>query len=91
MCIAYPGRVVAVDGSGATVDSEGRRLRAAILVIPDVRVGDWVTVAAGTIVDRLEPDDALEVIRLLRAAEAATDRTNRSSSPPPTLIDSRRS
>jgi hydrogenase assembly chaperone HypC/HupF len=70
MCISYPGRVVAVDEAGATVRTEGRLRRASTLVVPDIRAGDWVTVAAGTIVDRLDPADALEIERLLRAAQA---------------------
>lgn len=77
MCVAFPGRVIAVDTLGATVDTEGRERRASILLVPDVAIGDWVFVAAGTIVDRLDPEEAvmiratlLEAIAL-EAAEAS--------------------
>lgn len=77
MCVAFPGRVIAVDKLGATVDTEGRERRASILLVPDVAIGDWVFVAAGTIVDRLDPEEAvmiratlLEAIAL-EAAEAS--------------------
>ena len=62
MCIGFPGRVSAIDGLGATVDTEGRQRRASTLIMPGIAVGDWVLVAAGTIVDRLDPDEA-EMIR----------------------------
>jgi hydrogenase assembly chaperone HypC/HupF len=72
MCIAYPGRVVAIDPAGALVETAGRRRRASTLLVDDVRTGDWVTVAAGTIVERLDPAEAAEIQRLLHAAEDAS-------------------
>jgi hydrogenase assembly chaperone HypC/HupF len=68
MCIAFPGLVVEVDGSGAVVETEGRRRHASTLYLPDIAVGDWVTVAAGTIVERLELDEAAEIRNLVIAA-----------------------
>jgi hydrogenase assembly chaperone HypC/HupF len=70
MCIAFPGLVVAVDSFGAVVETEGRRRRASTLFLPDIGVGDWVTVAAGTIVERLEPEHAAEIQAALRTAIA---------------------
>lgn len=70
MCIAFPGLVVDVDAFGAVVETGGRRRRASTLFLPDIAVGDWVAVAAGTIVERLEPDQAAEIQELLRAAIA---------------------
>jgi len=74
MCIGFPGRVVAIDGLGAIVETEGRRRRASTLLRPDIAIGDWVTVAAGTVVDRLEPAQAMEIQALLNAAIAAEPR-----------------
>ena len=70
MCIGFPGRVVAVDEFGAMVETEGRRRRASTLFLPDIAVGDWVAVAAGTIVERLEPDQAAEIQAILNQAIA---------------------
>jgi hydrogenase maturation factor len=36
--------------------------------MPDVSVGDWALVAAGTVLRRLEPDEATELRDLLRTA-----------------------
>jgi hydrogenase assembly chaperone HypC/HupF len=72
MCIAAPGRVIAVDASGASVDVDGRVLRASTLVVPDIRAGDWVTVAAGTILERMTAREAAWIRTRIRAAELAT-------------------
>jgi hydrogenase assembly chaperone HypC/HupF len=68
MCLSFPGLVLAVDPTGATVETEGRRRRASTLLFPDIAVGDRVVVAAGTIVDRLDAWRADEIDALLRAA-----------------------
>ena len=79
MCISFPGRVSAVDEAGAVVVTEGRARRASTLYLPDIAVGDWVTVAAGTIVERLDPAEAAEIEHLLateielEATEGAVD------------------
>jgi hydrogenase assembly chaperone HypC/HupF len=72
MCLAFPGRVTEVAPDWALVSTEGRLRRASMLLHPDVRPGEWVIVAAGTIVRRLDDEEA-EAIRL--ALTAAIDRT----------------
>lgn len=74
MCLAFPGRVTEVAPDGATVSTEGRARRASTLLHPDVRPGDWVLVAAGTIVRRLDDVEA-EAIR--QALNEAIDRTTK--------------
>ena len=68
MCISYPGRVSVIDEAGAIVVTDGRPRRASTLSLPDIAVGDWVIVATGTIVERLDPAEAAEIQRLLGAA-----------------------
>jgi hydrogenase maturation factor len=57
-----------MDEAGAIVVTDGRARRASTLYLPDVAVGDWVVVAAGTIVERLDPAEAAEIECLLRTA-----------------------
>ena len=68
MCVGFPGQVMAVDPLGATVQTMDRTRRASTLLWPDIEVGDWVFVAAGTIVDRLDPTEAAEISKLLLEA-----------------------
>lgn len=73
MCIGFPGTVVSVDDSGATVETDGQLRRASTLIVPDVAVGDQVIVAAGTIVERLDPAEAEAIRRTLLDAIALDD------------------
>ena len=68
MCISMPARVVRLEPSGALVDLDGRLRHASCLLLPDVAVGDDVLVAAGTIVERLEPREAAEIRALIADA-----------------------
>ena len=73
MCVAVPGRIVAVDDGGpvggqiGTVDLQGTRVEASLVLTPDARVGDWVLVHAGFAIQLLEESDALETWEYLRA------------------------
>ncbi len=92
MCIAFPGLVLAIDtdGLGAVVETEGRRRRASTFLVPDIAVGEWVTVAAGTIVDRLSPDEAAEVQALVEMVKGL-DRRDPVAAAPTTATTERRS
>lgn len=82
MCLVAPGRVTAIEGGRATVDVDGRTRSINTLFDPDIRVGDWVIVAAGTILRRVEPADADQI-------QAAVDLAF--SGPPTTQPSTRRS
>ncbi len=73
MCATMPGRVMAVDATGAVVEIEGRAVRAATRLHPDTRPGEWVMVAAATIVDRLSAPEAAEIRAALQATFHAAD------------------
>jgi len=77
MCLSYPGRVMSVHDDCVLVDEDGRRRRASRLLIPDLRPGDWVLVAAGAVIERLDPREAEEIIATLDAAVAAGAATER--------------
>jgi len=73
VCIAYPGRVIAIEQGEAVVDVHGRERRASTLFLPDIRVGEWVAVAAGTIVERLDPAEAAEISAVMLEAMRLED------------------
>lgn len=68
MCLTFPAEVVALDGLEAVVLTEGRLRRATTLALPDAAVGDRVVVAAGSIIARLDTDEADDIERLVRVA-----------------------
>ena len=74
MCISYPGRVVALDGSNAVVATMGQARRASTLLLPDTVVGEWVMVGAGSILRRLDVEEAAVITRTLDAARVKAAR-----------------
>ena len=79
MCLLSPARVLTVDEAGATIDLDGRVRRASTVLLPDAAAGDDVLVAAGTLIRRLDPAEAADLIGLLAIARgdpASTPRRN---------------
>jgi len=72
MCLAVPGRIVAISADPtspvAEVDYDGVRRSAQLLYLPEARVGDYILVQAGFAVRRLSDDEAREAIELTHAA-----------------------
>ena len=74
MCVAYPGRVLEVANDMALVETDRRRQRASLLLVPEVVVGDWVIVASGTVLQIVDPDEATEILALLDQGQQQEDR-----------------
>jgi hydrogenase maturation factor len=74
MCLTYPGLVVAVDEVSAVVRGEHRDYRASTILVPDLSPGDYVVVAAGTILERLDPTEAAEMRAFLAGDVAPSGR-----------------
>jgi len=53
-----PGRVVWRDADSCDVQVGDRRDRVSLLMSPEVEVGDWVLVNAGTVARRLDAEQA---------------------------------
>ncbi len=67
MCLAVPGKISAIDGRSATIDYGGGLTRPAALdLIPDARVGEYVLVHAGYAISRLDDEEAEETLKLIR-------------------------
>jgi hydrogenase assembly chaperone HypC/HupF len=71
MCIAYPGLVLEIADGTALVETDQRRRRASLLLVPETAVGDWVVVSAGTVLRILDPEEANEIRTMLDEAARA--------------------
>ena len=81
MCLAVPGKIVAVweDADAgdpavtrtATVDFQGNQIQASLAAVPEAAVGDWVLVHAGFAITIMDEDEARETFETL--AEALGD------------------
>ena len=56
MCVAAPGRVVEINGNTAVIDYNGNKVNANKGIV-DVKIGDWVLVHAGLIIQILPEDE----------------------------------
>jgi len=71
MCLSVPARVVSVDGEMADVSVGGAIFRAGLQMVENVRVGDYVLLHAGFAIEKLNEEDALETLRLLKEMDDA--------------------
>jgi len=63
MCLAVPAKVIALEGSRATVEVPGNRFAADVTMV-DAKVGDYVLVHAGFAIERYDPEVAEELLQL---------------------------
>ena len=68
MCLAIPSRIIDINSNIATIDVEGVRRQASLMLVEDARVGDYVIVHAGFAIQKLDEASALESLQLLREA-----------------------
>jgi len=73
MCLAIPSRITKIEDQMAVIDVDGVQRRASLLLLDDARVGEYVIVHAGFAIKRIDENDALETLRLLREAADAFD------------------
>jgi hydrogenase assembly chaperone HypC/HupF len=73
MCLMAPARVVAADGQICEVEVGGRVDKASMMLEPDLQIGDWVLVNSGTVVRKLDEDQAAEMARAFGIVYGLTD------------------
>jgi hydrogenase maturation factor len=71
MRISYPARVEYLDANWVLVDQNGRRRRASRILEPHLHMGDWVFVAAGSVIERISSGEAAAMVKTLEASVAA--------------------
>ena len=64
MCLGVPAQVIELRGEVAVVDLGGGVVREVDASFTQVKIGDYVIVHAGTIISKVNPEEALESIRV---------------------------
>ena len=74
MCLGIPGKVVEIRDDGplrmARVDFGGVRKEACLAYVPEVGLGDYVIVHVGFAISRLDEEEAMRTLEMLRAIDA---------------------
>jgi len=69
MCLAVPAKVVEivdVENQIAKVDIGGVRRNISVALLEDVKVGDWVLVHVGFAIQKVDEEEAMLTLTLLR-------------------------
>lgn len=64
MCVALPGKVVEIKEKDAVVDFSGNQVTARMGLV-DIKVGDYVLVHAGCIIQKVSTEDAESLTTLM--------------------------
>lgn len=63
MCLAIPGKIIEIKGDTAVIDYGGEQRNANISLIDDLKVGEYVIVNAGFVMQKLPEKQALQSIK----------------------------
>ena len=73
MCLAVPSKIIEINDTVAKVDVDGVIRETSIMLMDDVKIGDYVIVHAGFAINKIDEEVALQTLEDMRnilAAEA---------------------
>uniref|UniRef100_UPI0032175E52 HypC/HybG/HupF family hydrogenase formation chaperone n=1 Tax=uncultured Draconibacterium sp. TaxID=1573823 RepID=UPI0032175E52 len=65
MCLSVPAKILSVEGDRARVSLGGAEYNAALNLVDNVKVGDYVLLHSGFAIQKIDEKEAMETIRLL--------------------------
>lgn len=73
MCLAVPSKIVEINGDDAVIEMGGVRRQAGLMLVDNVKIGDYVVVHAGFAIHKIDEADAFEALRLLNEVACRMD------------------
>ena len=74
MCLAIPGEIMQIEDGVATVRIGEALRKASLLLLPEEpKPGDYVIVHAGFALNVIDPEEAMESLRLIRELASFAD------------------
>ncbi|HHS50184.1 MAG TPA: HypC/HybG/HupF family hydrogenase formation chaperone [candidate division Zixibacteria bacterium] len=73
MCLAYPGKIVSIEGDSGEIDFGGFTKKVNLMLLPDAKVGDFVLVHAGFAIGTTTEGDAIETLSALKDVQSTFD------------------
>jgi len=68
MCLGVPMQVKTIENDMATCEIDGVQREASLMMIEDVKVGDYVLIHAGFAIEKIDEDEAHLTLKALREA-----------------------
>jgi len=73
MCLAVPSEVVSISENMGIVDVDGVRREVSLLLLDDIKIGDYVIVHAGFAINKIDESEARETLKIIRNAFSSGD------------------
>jgi hydrogenase expression/formation protein HypC len=73
MCLAVPMKIISKHDSEAVAEMEGVNRQINLMMLPDAEINDYVIVHAGFAIEKLDEEEALKRITLIRQISALKD------------------
>lgn len=73
MCLGIPVKVIEVDGQLGVADVGGARREISLLLLDDVRPGEYVILHAGFAIQKMDEEEAAKTLALLRELPGAIE------------------
>ncbi|MGC9364757.1 MAG: HypC/HybG/HupF family hydrogenase formation chaperone [Fidelibacterota bacterium] len=64
MCLAIPMKVIRINGNEAVAEVGGVEYGANLMILSDIKVGDYIIVHAGFAIEKLDEAAALETLQI---------------------------
>ncbi|MCD4678729.1 MAG: HypC/HybG/HupF family hydrogenase formation chaperone [Desulfobacula sp.] len=74
MCLAVPSKIVEINDTTAKVDVDGVIRETSIMLMDDIKIGDYVIVHAGFAINKIDEEAALQTLEDMRNILAADAR-----------------
>jgi hydrogenase expression/formation protein HypC len=65
MCLGVVGRIDEIDGDTANAEIMGVRRKISIVLVPDIKVNDYVMIHAGFAINQMDEKDARETEEMI--------------------------
>ena len=73
MCLAIPSKIVEIENNIGTLDVDGVKRKASLLLLEDPKIGEYVIVHAGFALHKIDESAAMETLKILREAAAKVE------------------
>jgi hydrogenase expression/formation protein HypC len=68
MCLAVPMQVKTIEDEVAICEIDGVQRDASLMMLVDVKIGDYVLIHAGFVIEKIDDDEAQLTLKALREA-----------------------
>lgn len=73
MCLAVPGKIIAIEDLLATIDISGVTRKVSLMLLPETKIGDFVLVHAGFAIQAIDEEEANKTLALFKELEQYDD------------------